>query len=261
MNAAALPVVILLTVLGAVKTDSPTGVAYHAFGGRPLKIELAVEVPVGVPVDIRADLFQKGESLLAPLQKDILVAQAVRSDGQPSGRALVAWELAVPEVKRETKMLVRLKSKSASGEWVSAGQFLFAAYPPGFADEALAGISKDRPIHMFGENKNLRAFLKTKKLAFDDDLEGLSSLPVDPDAKAIYIGEAAAADLSAWLAAHSGWRGNLVVFCPDATSMPGVFVTVRGGLRLAKVTLPLLNSLSNDPLSQKTFVEILNTNQ
>ena len=188
MNAAALPVVIFLMVLGVVKTDSPTDVSYHAFAGRPLKIEFAVEVPGGGPVEIRADLFQKGESLLAPLQKDILVAQAVRADSQLSSRPLAAWELAVPDVKRETKMLVRLKAKSADGEWAPAGQFLIAAYPLGFVDEPLAGLFKDRPVHVFGGNKNLRGFLKTKRVGFDDDLDGLSSLSENPDPKAIYIG-------------------------------------------------------------------------
>ena len=261
MNDVALPLVILWLVLGAVKTDRaiPTEAAYHAFGGQTLNIDLAVESPGRSSVEIRADLFQKGQSLLATLQKDVVVAHGVRSELEAAGRVLVSWELAAPEVKRETQILARLKTKTADGEWASAGQFLLVIYPPGFAKEPLAAFAKGRGFHVFGRNKNLRGFLKTEKTSFEEAGDDLTSLPETPDAKGIYLGETTAKELAEWQSSHPGWRGNLVVFCSDSPLLPGVFVTARGGSRTAKVTLPLLNSLSVDPRSQKTFLEILNT--
>ena len=239
----------------------------HVFGGQPVKVDLAVK-PLSSnrlePLEIQADLYQKGQSLLAPIQKDIVVAKASHFDGcfQSSGLfflPLISWELPVPEVKRETEMIARLRMKSGGGEWLPSGQISITVYPPGFAKEALAAFSKKRGLHLFGENKRLREFLKAQKAEFDYAGEDLATLPNATQDNGVYIGEATSRELAEWLGTHPGWRGNIVVFCPDSPLMPGVFVTAQGGFRIAKVTLPLLDTLSSDPRSQKTLLEILNT--
>ena len=107
---------------------------------------------------------------------------------------------------------------------------------------------------MFGEEKRAGAFLEKQEVKFD---EAGTDLPDRPEAGHLYVGSAKAADLSQWLNAHPTWEGSLVVFCGDANLLPGVFTEIRGEGRLAKVTLPLLDNLSADPLTQKTFITIL----
>lgn len=260
-----LSIAILWLVLGVYKIDDPgstTGGSQpmvHAFGGQPVKVDLAVETPSGTPVEIKADLFQKGQSLLMPIQKDIAVAQGIRAGEHPSFRPLLSWTFPVPEVKRETEMIARLRIKTANGEWTPAGQILIRVYPPEFTKETLAAISRQRGLHIFGETNRLRDFLKAQKVEFHDEGNSLAALPTNPDEKGIYLGESTTGELADWLAAQPGWPGNLVVFCADSHLMSGVFVTEKGGFRTVKVTLPLLDNLSSDPQSQKTLLEILNT--
>jgi len=269
MNMITIPVAILLMALGVVKLDNsgkPAGnaSAIHVFGGQTAKVELVVEPTNGnlaEPMEIQADLFQKGESLLAPIQKDIIVAKASRYEkcfqNEPSLRPLLTWELPVPEVKRETEMLARLRIKSGGGEWVSAGQILITAYPLEFTKGPLAELAKEWGFHVFGENKNLRNYLKANKVEFDDAGDDLQALPTKPEDKGIYIGDADAQFAANWLASHSAWPSSIVVFCTDSPLLPGVYVSEHNGFRIVKVTLPLLDTLPSDPRSQKTFLEIL----
>lgn len=232
---------------------------YYVFSGQPLKVDLAVETPGGNAVEIRADLYQKGESLLAPIQKDIVVAKAIHSDGNQLFRPLVSWTLPVPEVKGETQMMARFRITANGTEWTPAGQILITVYPTGFAKDDFSAFGKTRGLHIFGSSNRLRSFLKAQKAEFDDAGDDLASLPPAPDKKGLYLGEATARELADWLVEHPGWRGNIAVFCPDALLLPGVFVTSQGGFKTIKVTLPLLDTLSSDPRAQKTLLEILNT--
>jgi hypothetical protein len=259
MNMLNLPMAILWLALGIVRIDGTSPSMIHAFGGQPVKVELAIETPGGNAVEVRADLYQKGQSLLAPIQKDIAVAKAAHSEESPAFRPLVSWTLPVPEVKRETQMMARFRVTTDGTTWTPAGQILITAYPAGFAKQELAAFGKTPGLHVFGGGKQLRGFLQTQKVEFDDAGEGLSALPQSPDDPGIYIGDATSRELADWLGTHPGWRGNLVVFCSDSALLPGVFVTAQGGFRTIKVTLLLLDTLSGDPRSQKTLLEILTT--
>lgn len=232
---------------------------FYAFGGQSLNVELAVESPEGHHVVIKADLYQKGQSLLAPIQKDIAVADTVRLEKNPAIRPLVSWTLPVPEVKRETQMLARFRTSENQSEWTPAGQILVTVYPPGLAKEGLAAFGKAQGLHVFGNGDRLRDFLKAQQVEFDDAGTDLTALPPNPEDQGVYLGEATSAELTSWLAAHPNWRGNLVVFCPDSPLLPGVFVTAQSGYRTVKVTLPLLDTLATDPRGQKTLLEILHT--
>ena len=263
MNAINLPITILSLALGVVRIDGTNQPGkmppiIHVFGGQELKVDLAVESKGGDPVEIQADLYQKAQSLLAPVQKNIAVGKTPRFEDSEAVRPLISWTLTPPEVKREAEMIARLRIKTATGEWTPAGQIIMKVYPPGFAKEPLDAFAKQRGLHLFGECKRLRDFLKELKVEFDDAGADLVSLPANPDDKCVYLGEATPRELADWLAAQPSWRGKMVVFCPGSQLLPGVFVTAQGGLRIVKVTLPLLDTLSTDPSSQKTLLEILN---
>lgn len=266
MNAINLPAALLSLILGTVEIDGTGGsqpVAkpprLHVFAGQPVHVDLSVLTPNGKPMDISADLFQKGQSLLAPIQKDIEVAKAINSAGFEPLRPLLTWTLSVPEVKRETEMVVRFRVKTDANEWRAAGQLFLTVYPPNFAAEDLEKIGKTPGLRVFGSDP-LRKFLQAQKVDFDDAGPDLDALPAAPEGPGIFVGEVTTHQLTEWLEAHPRWKGNLVVFCSDAPLLPGVFLTThQGGLRLAKVTMPMLDTLSTDPHSQKTLIDILNS--
>lgn len=239
----------------------------YAFGGQPATIDLVVE-PSGVnlpePLEIRADLFQKGGAILAAVHKNILIAAPSRYEGcfqtvnGPFYVPLIRWKWTVPEVKRETEFIARLRMKSGNGEWLPSGQISLTAYPRDFAKTDLGPLSKARGLCIVGESKHLRDFFTTRQVAFDETAGGVDALPSIDGKGKIFLAELTSDELAAWLASNPHWEGNLVVFCPGAPLLPGVYVTRQSAFCLTKVTLPLLGSISSDPRSQKTFLEILN---
>ncbi len=252
--------------LGTVPVnDSKTPASFDGFGGTSASIAIEI-LPVSLnllaPVEIRADLYQKGQTLLAPIQKEIEVAQPSVYEGCFGNPTyvlpLICWQLPIPEVKRETQFVARLRTKSGDGPWLSSGQIYITAYPRDFVKTALAAVCKARPLRLLGESSRLHAFFKAQNVPFETAGEGLNALPANGGPE-IYFIESDAANLTDWLAANPHWKGNLVAFCPDAPLLSGVFVTRQDGLHLAKVTLPLLDSLSSNPRNQKTFLEILET--
>lgn len=240
----------------------PASKSVHVFGGQTVRTDLLVDGSDASPqkVEGRADLYQKGQSLLAPIQKDIFVAKDFLLDGRSAaGRTMIPWALSVPEVKRETGMLLRFRVKTAGREWAPAGEIAVHVYPPGFSKEALAAWSKDRNLHVFGKSSSLRRFLKTQQIEFTDEGEEFS-LPSDASGeKEFYVGDATAAEITKCFPPHSSWPGRVAVICEDSPLLPGVYESARGRGRLLKVTLPLLETLGSNPQNQKTFLHILDT--
>lgn len=246
-------------VLRVLAPSGPTEPVYHVTGGQSLKVEMVLESPARGSVEIVADLFQKSQSLLAPIQKEILVAKAVPSEENQAFRPLVSWTLPIPEVKRTTQMMARFRITSNGTEWTPAGQILITAYPRNFAKDELDAFAKTRGLHLFGSSDRLRHFLKAQQVKFDDAGDDLAALPPTPDEKVVYIGEANSREFADWFATQPRWRGNIIVFCSDGALLPGVFVSGPNGFQTIKVTLPLLDTLSTDPRSQNTLLEILHT--
>lgn len=242
-----------LEILGlADKQTAFTPPASHVFGGQPVKIDLSLEAPLGSKLEARADLIQKAQSLTAPLQKDIVVAEAISFAGQT--RCRITASLPLPKVQRETQIIARFRLK-AKGEWRPASEMIFVVYPPDFLKGELQDIAGATRLHLFGDDKRLRDFLNGQEVKFD---EIGAEFPENPETNQVYAGCAGAKELSQWLAAHATWQGSLLVFCEDSNLLPGVFIDSRRERRLAKVTLPLLDNLSSDPRSQKTLTEIFN---
>ena len=225
----------------------------HVFGGQDVKIAYSIEGPLGSKADVRASLFQKAQSLAAPLQKDIALGEQISFATQTWKRVVVS--LPIPKVKRRTQIVAEIEVKGA-GDWHVAGHVDFMVYPPDSLKSELQELVGAAHLEVFGNDKRLGPFLEKEEVKTDDIG---SDLPDRPEAGHIYVGVAKTADLSQWLNAHSTWDGNLVVFCEDSDLLPGAFVEIRGDGRLAKVTLPLLDNIAADPLAQKTFIDILAT--
>lgn len=252
MNEVSAALIWLVTGLMPLDGTGPSSapMAYHVFGGRPARVDCAIQAPAGGTVDVEADLFQQGGGLAAPLEQKIAVARGVKP--QPD-RPLVSWTLPIPAVKRETQMVARLRVRPPGGEWTPAGGFKLTVYPPGFAGENLAAVAKERRLRVFGPG-TLREFLRGQGIEFEDLGPDLSA--VEPDPECVDLGQAPAERLGEWLEGHTGWRGTLVVYCPDAPLLPGVYVTAGRGSRLAKLVFP--ENLA-EPRAQKTLLETLKT--
>ena len=223
----------------------------HVFGGQPAKLELSVDAPIGSKAELRASLFQMAATLAAPLQKNIPLGDEVSFATQTHKRVTVS--LPIPDVKRKTQIVAAIEVKGA-GDWHAAGHVDLIVYPRDSLKSELLDAVGATHLEAFGNDKRLGSFLESQQVKTDDIGD---DLPDRPKAGHLYVGTAKAAELSQWFTVHSAWEGNLVVFCGDSELLPGAFVEIRGRGHLAKVTLPLLDNLATDPLSQKTFIAIL----
>ncbi|MGB8355735.1 MAG: hypothetical protein WCD79_17680 [Chthoniobacteraceae bacterium] len=223
----------------------------HVFGGQPAKVELSIDAPIGSKAELRASLFQVAATLAAPLQKNIPLGDEISFAAQTHKRVTIS--LPIPVVKRRTQIVAAIEVKGA-GDWHAAGHVDLMVYPRDALKSELLDVAGATRLEVFGDDKRLGLFLKNQEVKTDDIG---SDLPDRPKAGHLYVGTAKSAELSQWLTAHSMWEGNLVVFCGDSELLPGAFVEIRGRGHLAKVTLPLLDTLAADPPSQKTFVAIL----
>jgi len=248
-----------LEVFHSIPNGEPA--IYNVFGGQSVELPLAIDgsrLGQG-KVQLSADLFQKAQTLLAPLRKNILVKDAIVIDGTSQLNQLLKWSLAIPDVKRECQMLLRLRLKKDDAKWESACDVLLNVYPKDAATEDLRRIAALKAIHLFGGAMHFRDFLLAKKIRIADEGRDITAIPTQPDPKGVYIGTATSTQLGGWLLDHPEWAGTLVVFCSDGDLLPGVFISGNHGARVAKVTLPIMNSLASDPRSQATLVEILNS--
>lgn len=236
----------------------PSTRVYHAFGGETLAVEVLLSGAPGTVLEIQGDLLQKAQSLAVPVQKEIPLGKGIELGD--AAMHLHTLALPIPEVKRESLFIARFRIKTtAGGDWQAGGQIVVRAYPPNEAKENLAELAKENRLQLFGSDKRLRAFLESRKIPFTETGTDLETLPHAPRAGAVFLGDASAVQLARWADAHPDWQGNLIVFSPDSNLLPGVFLTPRNGRKIVKVTLPLLDTLSTDPRSQKTLVEILKT--
>ncbi len=226
---------------------------YNVFGGQPVKLDLWLRIGgAGGKVDLTADLVQKANALAAPLAKDVPLAGGIAFGGQPSGRITVS--LPFPKVRGETQVVALFRFKSG-GKTIPAGKAVFNVYPADFFKDRMQDITGTMRLEIFGGDKRLGDFLKSREIKFTD---GSDTLPDNPAAGGVYAGSIGAKELAQWLDAHPVWHGGLIVFCGDTGLLPGVFVEARGDGRMAKVTLPLLDNISTDPRSQETLAEIFN---
>lgn len=231
---------------------------YHAFGGRTLAVEAVLSGAPGTVLEVQADLLQKAQSLVVPVQKEIPLGKGIElGDALPH---LCKLDLPVPEVKRESLFIAQFRVKTQkAGDWQASGQAILKVYPPDGAKESLAQIAREHPLQLFGTDTRLRDFLESRHIPFSDTGTELENLPPSSPAGTVFLGSAPAAQVARWVNAHPEWQGSMVVFSPDSGLLPGVFSTPQNGRNIVKVTLPLLETLSTDPRSQKTLVEIFKT--
>ena len=193
---------------------------------------------------LRADLFQIAGQVARPLPGEINIIPS------PDDSRIAIVKLTPPAVERVTRITLRLGD---------LGTINIIVYPapktrsdrPVLADVLATSRLK---LAVCGRSAELRAFLKTHAIEFDD-LGADAPDTLAPDM--LLVGVLSAGDWSRLAASPA--KGGLLAFVDDASLLPGVYAHARPAALATKVTLPLLPALSTDPRAQETLFTLLLT--
>ena len=226
----------------------------HVFGDRPVALDLGIDAAAGATVEVRADLVQLADGLAAPLQKDLVVAEAL--DFTAATHRQIHWSITLPAVKNMTRMAVTFRTSTRGAAWRPAERLLLSVYPKEGSEWRAVAQRAGLRLAVFGPAGELRAVLKAHGIKFEDlGAEWPGELP----AGATVLGETTPAKLRDWLDVQSNPRGALIVCIRDDTALPLFSVeSAREGLCVAKITFPIFDHLNTDPRAQKTLVDLIN---
>jgi len=233
----------------------------HGFGGQTVTVRLAIEAPIGSRLDVKTNLIQLAHRLAVPVGEEVPIAEALPFDDQT--RQVVEASIPLPEVERVTRFIGPLRVRKAGTDtWETAGETLFAVYPPGQLEplkRSLAELETRAGLRLgvFGPSEKLRSLLKKEKIPFLDlGVEG----PASTDPKVIHLGEIPLEKLRGRLNEDI----RLIVFDPEPwrhdrnpEKLPGVYASALGDGFIVEVTLNLLSDIETNPLAQETFARIL----
>lgn len=144
-QAKALPAVERL--LPAARGSGPEGPpqTVSTFAGREYRCRWLIREPAEKPLKIQLDLFQMLASTVAPIEKDIVLAEKARAEpGQPLE---VEWLFQIPESDRPLRYLLKLWIESGE-EKKAAAILIVRAVPPGILSRL-----EGRTISLFGFGK------------------------------------------------------------------------------------------------------------
>lgn len=222
----------------SLKVETPV---IHVFDGVPATLNLAVEAPLGANVSLRAEVVQVASGLAAPLAPELKIADAVAFADRTF--SIVPASIPLPVVKNKTELRVRFRMETAGREPLFCDAQIFVH--PKELPETLK--KPPVPLTVFGESPRLRAFLTGQGVPFTD---GGDALPSAPRKDVLYLTEIETPP--AW---PEGMR--VVFFSAGLDGLPGVYQRETPPGSVTKVTLPILDNLSTDPLSQEIFARLL----
>lgn len=233
----------------------------HGFGGKPVKMQVAIDAPLASRLDVEVTLHQLAQHLTARVAEGLPIAEGLEFDDRT--RCVVDASIPLPEVERVTRFIGTLRVRPAGSDtWEKAGQTFFVAYPPGQLDplkRSLATLAASESVRLgvFGESRKLRSFFKREKIPF---LDLGDEFPAGPDPKVIHLGETSLEKLRGKLPESI----QLIAFDPDPwrfdrnpETLPGVYASSRREGFIVEVTLNILHNIESDPLAQETFARIL----
>lgn len=236
--------------ISALSASKRGPVELFAFGGKPLPIEVCIDGKAGVTMDVTARIYQTALELAAPLREPFSIGKVTLDAG---GRGVLETGFPVPEVPGKTDFAVRIEAR-ADGLPALSGACLVRAFPGTFTDslETISGELKrtGRVLAVFGESPALRSFLKNNNVPF---VEMGAVLPERIDDEFVYVGAASPEAMPQNLPRSAG--ATVIIFTRNDSLLPGVYRDDAS--RTAKVTLPVLESLADSPLSQATFFHVL----
>ena len=232
------PAVSEITVLGIDGRPSHP-VEYAIVAGKPLALRLFVPENLG-DAGIHAELFQFAGGIAQPLACEFTI------NSSPGDSRIRSVGLTPPAVERITRFVIRIRN---------GGVIKLIVYPApkDRVDRVvLADVlaSSGRKIAVCGKSAQLRAFLKTHALEFEDHGP---DFPETLASETLLIGELSPGDWKRLAALPVG--GELLGFVDDVSHLPGVFSYPQS----TKVTLPLLSDFSSDPRAEETLFNLILT--
>jgi hypothetical protein len=227
------------------------------FGGHQQKVNLEIKGVTMPSASLRADLLQVAGSLAMPLGKNLDLQDGI-SLSDPSPHSLQV-SLKFPEVKRQTEILVRLSviDPAKPSNAISLGDLRFEVFPASLTKDLgdlLPAMPDGAPrLVIFGSGQKLRHSLTKLHVPFED---GESDLPDRLDANRFYMGELATSEER--LSAQDRSTGaHVVLFVNDDSLPPGIYADRSSTGVLIKVSLPMLDNLTDDPLDQVALMKII----
>ena len=229
--------------------STPVTMIPATFDDRTRLIEIEVDGAAGTG-SLHADLFQVAGQLALPLSKNIELKKNITL----AEATHIRFSLKFPAVQRHTEILARLTLLPASGgNPVALGELKFEVFPKSTTKELVDALqAKDQTSRavLFGTGDKLRQFLKMLHVSFE---EGGDGLPDNFTSNLLYIGELKDAAQFQELQDRAP-NARVLAFAPDETLPPGVYLTGK----LAHVTAPLLDNLTNDPRAQLALIKFIN---
>jgi hypothetical protein len=241
-------------VLVSMLLESPenSSLPPAVFGGADRKFDLVITNITMPGATIHADLLAYAGKLSMPLGKSVSL-----SGTNLPGR--IQFSLALPEVKRETDMLVHLSAKDfAHAAPVILGNLPLVVYPRDLAKQMASLLPNlpngDKRLVVFGGVQELRRALQALHLPFEDAGPDLPGRFVP---ERIYLGDVK--NREAEDNAHDRSEGaKLAVFADDDSLPPGIYMERDPGAGVyLLITLGFVDSLTDNPRSQLAFLKVL----
>lgn len=219
---------------------------FHMFSGASLGLNLDLRGTKPSIVGVR--LFQKAQGLAMPLSEEIQIGRFLPQSAHHS----FITSLSLPITEKRLELIGTILAHQEERVF-EIGYISIFVYPEDLS-KPLQALSQK--IVVFGERNEIRSYLQKRGVAFR---EGGPLLPSKVESGSIYIGDASSQEILAWSPKETG-SSQVVIFTKDENLWPGVYQTNEGSLIRRKVTLPLLDNLDQNPLSETTFVSLLSSN-
>lgn len=219
---------------------------FHRFSGTSLRLHLDLRGTKPGIIGVR--LFQKTQGLAMPLGKEIEIGRFLPQSDHHS----FITTLCLPITEKRLE-LVGILLAHQEEKVFEIGHISIFVYPEDLS-KPLKALSQK--IVVFGERNEIRSYLQKRGVAFR---EGGPFLPSKVESGNIYIGDASSQEVQAWSPKETG-SSQVVIFTKDENLWPGVYQTNEVSFIRRKVTLPLLDNLDQNPLSETTFVSLLSSN-
>lgn len=227
---------------------------FHVFASETTSVDIAIEAPLGSKLSLLADVTQITSGIAARLSEG--VSLGAPQDFSNQTRQVIQAKIPLPKIERMIELLVKIRTAGESDtKTAQIGLFRLFVYPADGMKE-LAGMFSSggnktgAMLGVFGAGKNIRAFLEDQKIPFTDLGEGV---PEEFRADVIYVGEAKSEEITARLKSAPAAR---VVFFNEENA-PGIYRTTTPEGSVTKITFPILDSLSSNPVSQKIFTDTI----
>jgi hypothetical protein len=221
------------------------------FGGTEQKLDLGIGGIDLKQATLHGDLFQVAGSLAMPLGKSVKIPGPVDLPGE------ARFTVSFPEVKSEAEILLRLSAVNPAGAALPLGEMHFAVFPRELTSQIVSLLSPlpngDTRLVVFGTGRKLRPALQALHVPFEDVGD---ELPGRFAPERIYFGDIATHDEQQQ--AHDRSQGaRIALFSSDDSLLPGVFENRGADGTFILVTLPVLDTLPNNPRAQLVLLKVI----